>query len=250
VDLTFILITVVGVLITGISKSGFGGGIGVVAVPMMAPFIGGEKAIGILLPILLLMDVLTIRIYRHYFSWRLLKPVVPGIVIGIFAGAALLDVVDERGVQAIIGLMGIWVLAQRRWPVLGGAGKQPDAASGPLKAHFLGALGGVGSVLAHAGAAPMQAYYLTQKISKDYYLGQMAVAFGVMNAIKLIPYGYLGLLNPEIGTLTLLLIPLAFIGTWLGRWLSKRVDSVLFFRVMMVLLAVNSVYLLGRALIG
>lgn len=64
-DLTFVAITVIGVLITGISKSGFGGGIGVVAVPMMAPFIGGEQAIGILLPILLLMDVLTIRIYRH-----------------------------------------------------------------------------------------------------------------------------------------------------------------------------------------
>ena len=248
-DLTFIAITVIGVLITGISKSGFGGGIGVVAVPMMAPFIGGEQAIGILLPILLLMDVLTIRIYRHYFTWKLLKPVVPGIIVGIFAGAALLGVVSERGVQAIIGLMGIWVLAQRRWPVLGGAGKQ-GSSSGPLKAHFLGTMGGVGSVLAHAGAAPMQAHYLTLNVSKDVYLAQMAVAFGLMNAVKLIPYAYLGLLNPEIGTLTLMLIPLAFVGTWLGRWMSKRVDSAVFFRIMMVLLAVNSVYLLGRAVAG
>ncbi|WP_430459690.1 sulfite exporter TauE/SafE family protein [Thalassolituus sp. LLYu03] len=245
VDLTFLLVTLTGVLITGISKSGFGGGIGVVAVPMMAPFIGGEAAIGILLPVLLLMDALTIRIYRRWFSWQLLKPVVPGIVIGIFAGAALLGVVSDRGVQAIIGVMGIWVLAQRVWPALGGAG-----ASGQFKGHFLGGLAGVGSVLAHAGAAPMQAYNLTLKISKEEYLAQMAVAFGVMNAIKLIPYGYLGLLNMKVGWLTLLLIPMAFVGTWLGRWLSKRVDSVKFFRLMMVLLAVNSVYLLGRAVTG
>ena len=245
-DPVFLLVTVVGVLITGISKSGFGGGIGVVAVPMMAPFIGGEAAIGILLPILLLMDVLTIRIYRHYMSWKMLLPVVPGIIGGIFIGAALLDVVSERGVQAIIGIMGIWVLAQRVWPLLGGAGN----GRGRFKPHLLGSLGGLGSVLAHAGAAPMQAYFLTLNISKEQYLAQMAIAFGLMNGVKVIPYAWLGLLNLKVGTMTLLLIPVAFLGTWLGRWLSQRVNSETFFRVMMVLLALNSVYLLVRAALG
>jgi len=120
VDLTFVAIAVLGVLLTGIAKSGFGGGIGVVAVPMMAPFIGGEQAIGILLPILLLMDIMTLRVYRRYLSFALVKPLLPGILLGITAGTLLLGVVSERGVQALIGLIGFWVLAQKRWPWLAG----------------------------------------------------------------------------------------------------------------------------------
>ena len=45
------------VLIAGISKGGFAGGLGVLAVPMMAIFIPPMQAASIMLPILCLMDV-------------------------------------------------------------------------------------------------------------------------------------------------------------------------------------------------
>ncbi len=255
VDLTFLAIAVLGVLLTGIAKSGFGGGIGVVAVPMMAPFIGGEQAIGILLPILLLMDIMTLRVYRRHLSFALVKPVLPGILIGITAGSLLLGVVSERGVQALIGLMGFWVLAQKRWPWMAGrrpvvAGEvQPQGASA-LQGGLLGGLAGIGSALAHAGAAPLQAYFLLGKLNKESFLAQITLAIGLMNAIKLLPYGMLGLLNFDIGWLTLLLVPVAFVGIYLGRWLSKRIDGDVFFKVMMWLLAGNSTWLLGQAVIG
>src|SRR5690606_40420834 len=84
-------------------------------------------------------------------SWALFRPLLPGIVIGIVLGSLLLGVVSERGIQALIGLMGFWVLAQRRWPWLAGRGVNLQGAA----AFSLGGIGGVGSTLAHAGAAPL-----------------------------------------------------------------------------------------------
>ncbi len=254
-DLTFVAIAVLGVLLTGIAKSGFGGGIGVVAVPMMAPFIGGEQAIGILLPILLLMDIMTLRVYRRYLSFALVKPLLPGILLGITAGTLLLGVVSERGVQALIGLIGFWVLAQKRWPWLAGwrmaavTEEQPAQASA-LQGGLLGSIAGLGSTLAHAGAAPLQAYFLLGKLNKESFLAQITLAIGLMNAIKLLPYGMLGLLDFDIGWLTVILVPVAFAGVYLGRRLSQRLDGDVFFKVMMWLLAGNSAWLLGQAVTG
>ena len=88
------------------------------------------------------------------------------------------------------------------------------------------------------------------KLNKESFLAQITLAIGLMNAIKLLPYGMLGLLNFDIGWLTLLLVPVAFVGIYLGRWLSKRIDGDVFFKVMMWLLAGNSTWLLGQAVIG
>ena len=51
----FWLVAVLGVILTGVSKSGFAGGAGVVAVPLMALFIPVSQAVVIMLPLLLLM---------------------------------------------------------------------------------------------------------------------------------------------------------------------------------------------------
>lgn len=245
-DITFVLVAMLGVLLTGIAKSGFAGGVGVVAVPMMAPFIGGAEAIGILLPVLLLMDLLTLRVFRRQLSWALFRPLLPGIVVGIVLGSLLLGVVSERGIQALIGLMGFWVLAQRRWPWLAGRGVNLQGAA----AFSLGGIGGVGSTLAHAGAAPLQTYYLLQGLDKERFLAQVSLAVACMNAIKLVPYGALGLLEFTLSPLLLVLLPLAWLGVQIGRWLSRKIDGELFFRIMMWLLALNSLWLLGQAVVG
>lgn len=243
-DITFVLVAMLGVFITGIAKSGFGGGLGVVAVPMMAPFIGAAEAIGILLPMLLFMDILTLRGYRQHLSWQLIKPLLPGMLVGIVLGALLLDVVSDSGVQLIVGLMGFWVLAQRRWPWLAGkvsADKQPPAT-------IMGGMAGLSSTLSHAGGAPVQGYFLLRNLSRDVFLAQVALAVAVMNAVKLVPYGMLGLLNLSFGMITLFLIPVGVLGVWLGRSLSQKLDGDIFFTVMMWLLGCNSIYLVTHAI--
>ncbi|GGY34729.1 UPF0721 transmembrane protein [Bacterioplanes sanyensis] len=238
-------VAAVGVLLTGVAKSGFAGGIGVVAVPMMAPFIGGDAAIGLLLPVLLLMDGQTVWAFRRQLRWSLIRPLVPGIVVGTACGTWLLGKTDEHSIQLLIGLMGFWVLLQRFAPTLQ---RTIAAMAGSLQAHVNGGLAGLGSTLAHAGAAPLQAHFLLQRLPNESFLAQVAATIGLMNVLKLLPYGALGLLNVSFTGLSLILIPVAWAGVLLGRWLSLRLAHAVFFRIMMVMLALNSTWLVWQGL--
>ncbi len=59
----FYLAAAVSVLIVGIAKGGLGGGIGVVAVPLMAVLVSPAQAAAIMLPVLMVTDALALRVY-------------------------------------------------------------------------------------------------------------------------------------------------------------------------------------------
>jgi uncharacterized membrane protein YfcA len=74
-------------------------------------------------------------------------------------------------------------------------------------------------------------------MSKEIYVGTTAVFFAITNALKLIPYGMLGLL--KIGNLTTIVVlsPLCYVGVRIGvylnrhfseKWFNRLVYSILF----------------------
>ena len=75
------------VLMFGIAKGGFGGGLGIVSVPLMSLVMSPVQAAGILLPILCLMDLLSLWAYRGKWVWPELKLLLPPSLLGIAAGA-------------------------------------------------------------------------------------------------------------------------------------------------------------------
>ena len=66
------------VLIFGISKGGFGGGLGLVAVPLMTLAVGPRQAAAILLPILCVMDLFGAWAYRRRWDRENMAVLVPG----------------------------------------------------------------------------------------------------------------------------------------------------------------------------
>ena len=76
-DPIFWLLAIIGVIFTGISKSGLAGGAGVVAVPLLALVISVPEAAALMLPLLLIMDVRTISMYRQAIkSYRSIATIV------------------------------------------------------------------------------------------------------------------------------------------------------------------------------
>ena len=63
-DPLFYAVAIPAVLITSISKGGFAGGLGIVAVPLMALAISPTQAASIMLPILCVMDL------TGFVTWR------------------------------------------------------------------------------------------------------------------------------------------------------------------------------------
>jgi hypothetical protein len=227
-DPYFYAVTIPAVLLLGISKSGFGAGFGSLAVPMMALAVTVPEAAAILMPVLLVMDVLGMAAFRKDFDLKLLKFLIPCGLVGIVVGALLFKVLDAHTVAGMVGAFTLLFLAQRLlFP--------PHADSAPPP-RWVGALltatSGFTSFIAHAGGPPISAYVIPLRLSPVKFTATMAFFFFVINLAKWIPYAWLGLLDTRNMATSLLLLPIAPMGVWVGVKLARRISPVLFYRLL------------------
>jgi len=245
----FYLLAVPVVLIVGISKGGFGSGVGMIAVPVLSFALPLAQAAAILLPILCVMDLFALAAFRGKHSAPNLRRLMPAALVGIAAGSLAFDALDERWLRVIVGAIAVvfsldWVLgvARRR-------GRQPEGRQpGVWGGAWWGAVGGFTSTLAHAGGPPVSVYLLPQRMDPTIYVGTTVIVFTMINYVKLIPYAWLGQLSGENLATSLVLLPLAPLGVRLGRWLHDRVDEVLFYRIAHGLLFITGLKLASEGL--
>ncbi|HSN79813.1 MAG TPA: sulfite exporter TauE/SafE family protein [Rhodoferax sp.] len=226
-DPFFYAVTIPAVLLLGVSKSGFGAGFGSLAVPMMALAVSVPQAAAILMPVLLLMDVLGMAAFRKDFDLKLLRFLIPCGLVGIVIGALLFKLLDARLVAGIVGAVTLLFLAQRLL--------FPPRVDSPAPPRWLGAIltatSGFTSFIAHAGGPPVNAYMIPMRLSPIRFTATLAFFFFVINLSKWIPYAWLGLLDWRNFATSVVLLPLAPIGVWVGVKLARRIQQGLFYRL-------------------
>ena len=229
-DAYFYAVAVPAVLLLGISKSGFGAGFGSLAVPMMALAVTVPQAAAILMPVLLVMDLLGLAAFRKNYDKTLLKFLIPFGLLGTCIGALLFKVLDSHLVAGIVGAVTLLFLAQRLL--------FPPKADSPPPPRWLGALltttSGFTSFIAHAGGPPINAYVIPLRLSPLTFTATMAFFFFFINLSKWVPYALLGLLDWRSFATSLVLLPLAPVGVWIGMRIAKRINPVLFYRMVYI----------------
>ena len=227
-DPFFYAVAIPAVLLLGISKSGFGAGFGSLAVPVMALAVTVPQAAAILMPLLLLMDLLGVAAFRKDFDFKFLKFLVPFGLVGTVVGALLFRLLDARMVAGIVGGFTLLFLAQRLL--------FPPTPDSPPPPRWLGAVltvtSGFTSFVAHAGGPPLSAYVIPLRLSPVKFTATMAFFFFVINLSKWIPYAWLGLLDLRNMATSVVLLPLAPLGVWIGVWLARRISAVWFYRIL------------------
>jgi hypothetical protein len=228
-------------LITGISKAGFGSGLGILAVPLIALTMPATQAAAIMLPILCVMDLAALWVYRGKWSRENMKIMLPGGLTGIVLGALTFRYVSEGGLKLMLGAVAIGFLLQR-W--LSASARLERTAPAAAKGWFWSTLSGYTSTLAHAGGPPMSIYLLPQRMEKALLVGTTVVFFTVMNYVKLIPYTLLGLFDGSNLATSAGLAPLGVLGIFCGVWLRRRIAETLFYRLCYAFLFVTGLKLL------
>lgn len=235
----FWLLAIVGVLLTGISKSGFAGGAGVVAVPILALVMPVPQAAALMLPLLIVMDIKAIQLYRQHINKRVLFSIIPAALAGIIIGSLLLTYTPGSVLEVTLGVISIlFACWQSLTPFFGkmrGAG------------ILWGMISGITSTLIHAGGPPINIYLIAKALPKLTWLATSAIFFGVMNIIKVIPYSLTGQWQTEILWLSLILAPVAYLGIWLGHAIQHRFSEQHFMAICRVLLFVSGLLLLTKA---
>lgn len=241
-DPRFYLLAVPAVLILGISKGGFGGGLGSLAVPLVALVVSPVQAAAVLLPILCVMDVHGAWVYRGRWDTGNLKILMPAALIGLAAGTATFSYLDARAIRIIIGAVAVGFTVHHWIRGLLATRRSRGASIG--RGTFWGAVSGFTSFIAHASGPPLGVYLLPQRMDKTRFLATTIVFVLFMNYVKLVPYAWLGQFSGENLLTSLALLPIAPFGMWLGIWLHRVVPEELFYRVCYLLLFLAGLRLL------
>lgn len=235
-DPLFYATAVPAVILVGLSKGGLGGAMALIGVPLMALVVPPVQAAAILLPILIVMDMVSLWTWRGERDPVTLKLMLPAAMLGIGLGWLTAAVVTAGAVRLIVGIVALaffarW-MAQRVWKL------ERKADHSPVKAGFWGIVSGFTSFVAHAGGPPYQVYALTLGQKPALYVGTSVVFFAVVNAVKLVPYFALGQLDGANLTASLALMPVAPLATLAGAWIVRRMKPEIFYPFMyaMVLL--------------
>lgn len=239
-DAAFYAVAVPAVLMMGLSKSGFLGGFGSLAVPLMALAVPVPQAAAIMLPLLAVMDATGLQQLWRHCDRALLRLLLPAGLLGTVVGTLLFGVLSAKTVAAVVGALTLLFLAQRLlFP------PRPDQPPPPKPLGFvLGIASGFTSFVAHAGSPPYNAYVLPLRLDPMRYAATAAVFFAAVNLSKWIPYAWLGLIDVRNMATSLVLMPLAPVGVWLGVWATKRIDARWFYR-----LAYAGMFLTGAKLL-
>ncbi len=228
-DPLFYLAAIFAVMIAGISKGGFGGGIGVMAVPLMSLVIPPFQAAAIMLPILCVMDLASLKAFWKRWDNRNLRIMLPGAVLGIMVGFITYRWVSDDHLRVLIGIIAV-AFALNYYMNKASNTATPTPARWS-KGVFWSTISGFTSFSAHAGGPPMNLYLLPQRLDKTLFVGTTVVFFTVVNYVKLVPYALLGQFDTTNLMTALALSPVAIIGVYTGYWLHTRIPLAQFYRI-------------------
>ncbi len=237
-DLWFFLIAGPAVLFAGISKGGFGSGAAFASATILALVIEPGLALGVMLPLLMLIDVASLKPYWKKWRWPEVRLLIFGGLPGIALGGALYTVASPDLLRLLIGAVSVgfvfWQLSVARGLVRLARDHMPD-----WMGVILGATGGFTTFISHAGGPPVSIFLLSRGLNKTEYQASTVLLFWVLNIVKFVPYAFLGLFTAQTFLANLYLAPFALVGTWLGVRAHFIVPERLFFAITYVLLLVT-----------
>src|SRR3954470_477520 len=225
------LVIYLAIFLIGMTKSGFGSGVGLMIVPMTVVAMGhtsypAAAALGLMLPLLLAGDVIAVWQYRHLFSLNIVKRLLPGSAVGVAVGGVVLWWFHSRPPQCVaplikleVALESIVLVGLHWWRVWRGQHLRP--APGMAESTVVGPAAGASSTLAHAAGPIIALYLLPQRLERQLFVGTCAIYFFILNAAKLPVYARGEMFTRPVLALSAEVLPLVVAGALFGFWVNR-----------------------------
>ncbi|MCD8537193.1 MAG: sulfite exporter TauE/SafE family protein [Burkholderiaceae bacterium] len=253
-----VVLAVLAAFLMGFARSGIGAG-GFVVSPLMVLALGPQSGIAVVAAIMLPAALTSYFQHKGDAKPELLRPLIPAAFLGTTVGGMILWLLVSDGEMALI---------ERRLEILVAALSLVYVALVSLreqiarifsylvsptpKSLFLMGTGlGISQTVANSGSPLMTIFFLCYRIGKDQFVGAQSTFLLIQNALKIIPLIALGMLHLGSLAAAVLLVPLTFLGGWLGQRFFKVASEKQFFGLYIVLLVLGFVasvlLLIGRA---
>ena len=241
INILFFLCVVPAIIIFGIAKSGLGGSIALISIPLMTVVMPLGQALAVILPILILSDFIAVYRFRKEFDFDTLKLIVPFSAIGILIGSITFSYFSEDLLIFIIGLMGFFFSSHY---FLFKKNKTIPTKKSFLKGSICSTVAGFTSFCVHAGGTPTSIYLLPLRMQKEIYVGTRVVFFTLVNLIKFPFYINLSMITFDSFKQSILLFPLSIVGILIGYQILKYVEESIFYNIIYIIILITSSKLL------
>lgn len=236
------LLPLIGAFLVGLSKAGLATGLGMLTTPLVASAMPAREAIGLILPLLCIADVLTMGFYWKQWDWKAIRELQIGGVVGIAVGMIFVTRVSNTALSFAIGVVGlvmaVLLVVRERW--------YPDHVYKPrlVDGMLVGMATGFSSAIAHAAGPIVAIYLLAQRMSKEAFVASNAIFFTVNNLLKIPPYLAAGLITTDTLRQDLRYLPMLPLGVAAGWALNRLLPQRYFDVVVQVMLLGTSVHLI------
>lgn len=178
--------------IVGVSKAGFGGGVGALATPLILLALPAPTALSLTLPVLLGCDVFTFRRFSKEWDRAAFMAIAPWMFAGLFAGLWLLVVFARSGARGdlwikfaagviVAGLTGLSMLPGR----FAAPARRDLRRPRPGVAATVGLACGVTTMVAHSAGVLLNLFLLRRRPSPASFVGTSTRIYLLFNAVKI-----------------------------------------------------------------
>lgn len=234
------LLILLAAFIVGLSKAGLKG-IDMMNVTLMAIAFGGRTSTGMILPLLCAADIMAVLYYHRHARWpqfwKLIPWMVVGVLIGVYVGKDLNEVIFRRLMAVIIILTVIIMLALE-------FRKNVAIPGNKLFAAVMGLVSGFTTMLGNLAGAFSNIYFLAMRMPKYNFIGTAAWVFLVINLFKL-PFQVIYWKNITVSTLqtSLLALPVLAIGFFAGVKIVAKIKDESYRKVVIALTLIGAIFI-------
>jgi uncharacterized protein len=225
---SLLLIMLCAGLLSGFGKTTGLSVLGIFIVTILSLILPAKEAVGILLPILLMGDIITVTYYRRTVIWKHLFSLVPWILVGIILGYFVLLTIDNSQLKLLLGYLIISLNLFQIIKDLMGSKMNEAIPNSTWFTGMIGILAGFATMIGNVAGAVMAVYLLSRRLPKNEFVGTGAWFFLFVNVIKVPFYIHLDMITSKSLLIDLMVIPAVIIGTFIGIKVLPLIPQSLF----------------------
>lgn len=251
-DLTQMVILGAATAASSIITNGTAVGSGIFLLPVLALVFPAKTALGLGAPIMFVAELVGLRLYwREWDDWRDISLLLAAATLGIVLGSCVISIVPNHlfkiGIGIFVSCVSLYQLIKNSsaWKKFRSRRNSAESNTipGKVACGVIGFLGGVATVLAHAGGAVWSTYYVRKRMDKRTFVATLILVFVLSNIFKMAAYLQIGILTTETTLIVLAMSPIVILSGMFGNFLNKRVNPVLFRTLVLLFILVSGISL-------
>jgi len=242
--------------IVGFSKTGVAG-VGILNPVLFAMIFADNaaKSVGLLLPMLIMADIFAVGHYRKDAKWNIIFKSLPWVFGGILAAYLFMrwfsgDMESYNSMMKLsVGIIVLAMMGLSFWLKRHQSDSEDILSSLPIWiTPFFGIFTGIATMLANAAGPIYSIFLLTFLLPKKEFMGTRALAFFIINWVKVPLQADLGNITAETLTLNACLFPAIGIGAIIGVKTLKVIPEKTFRMAIQVLVVLSCAKLILSAI--